>query len=45
MNNMGAEIFNLSWVNAVVWLFTLFGWALFAERVVGAVFEVAIEAQ
>ena len=45
MNNMGAEIFNLSWVNAVVRLFTLFGWALFAVGVVGAVFEVAIEAQ
>lgn len=26
MNNMGAEIFSLSWVNAVVRLFTLFGW-------------------
>ena len=45
MNNMGAEIFNLSWVNAVVRLFTLFGWALFAVGVVSAVFEVAIEAQ
>ncbi len=45
MNNMGAEIFTLSWVNAVVRLFTLFGWALFAVGVVGAVFEVAIEAQ
>lgn len=45
MNNMGAEIFNLSWVNAVVRLFTLFGWALFTVGVVGAVFEVAIESQ
>ena len=45
MNNMGAEIFTLGWVNAVVRLFTLFGWALFAVGVAGAVFEVAIEAQ
>lgn len=45
MNNMGAEIFSLGWVNAVVRLFTLFGWALFAVGVAGAVFEVAIEAQ
>ncbi len=45
MNNMGAEIFTLSWVSAVVRLFTLLGWALFAVGVVGAVFEVAIEAQ
>ena len=33
------------WVNAVVRLFTLFGWALFTVGVVGAVFEVAIESQ
>ena len=45
MNNMGAEIFSLSWVNAVVRLFTLFGWALFTVGVAGAVFEVAIESQ
>lgn len=45
MNNMGAEIFTLGWVDAVVRLFTLLGWALFAVGVVGAVFEVAIEAQ
>ena len=45
MNNMGAEIFTLGWVNAVVRLFTLFGWALFAVGVAGAVFEVTIEAQ
>ena len=42
MNNMGAEIFTLGWVNAVVRLFTLFGWALFAVGVAGAVFEGAI---
>ena len=29
MGNMGAEIFDLSWVQATVKLFTLFGWSLF----------------
>lgn len=45
INNMGAEIFNLSWVSAVVNLFTLFGWSLFVAGVVVAVFDVAIESQ
>lgn len=30
IGNMGAEIFDLSWVQATVRLFTLFGWSLFA---------------
>ena len=37
INNMGAGIFTLSWVTAVVDLFRLFGWALFAAGVVVAV--------
>ena len=45
MGNMGADIFNLSWVQATVELFTLFGWALFAAGVVVAVFDLAIEYQ
>ena len=45
MGNMGAEIFDLEWVQATVWLFTLFGWALFAAGVVVAVFDLAIEYQ
>lgn len=45
MGNMGAEIFDLKWVEATVWLFTLFGWALFAAGVVVAVFDLAIEYQ
>ena len=45
MGNMGAEIFDLKWVQATVWLFTLFGWALFATGVVVAVFDLAIEYQ
>ena len=45
IGNMGAEIFDLSWAQATIWLFTLFGWSLFAVGVVVAVFDVAIEYQ
>ena len=42
---MGADIFDLSWVQATIRLFTLFGWSLFAAGVVVAVFDVAVEYQ
>ncbi len=45
INDMGAEIFNLSWVDAVIRLFSMFGWALFVAGIAVAVFDVAIEAQ
>lgn len=45
MGNMGADIFSLSWIDATIKLFTLFGWALFATGVVVAIFDVAIEYQ
>lgn len=45
MGNMGADIFSLGWVQAVIKLFTLFGWSLFAAGLVVAVFDVAIEYQ
>ena len=45
INNLGIEIFDLSWVQAVVNLFLLLGWTLFATGVVVAVFEVAMECQ
>ena len=45
MGNMGAEIFDLTWVQAVVKLFTLFGWSLFVAGLVVAIFDVAIEYQ
>lgn len=45
MNAMGAAVFELSWVQAVIDLFTLFGWALFAAGVAVAVFDIAIECQ
>lgn len=45
IGDMGAEIFDLSWVQATVKLFHLFGWSLFAAGLVVAVFDVAIEYQ
>ena len=45
MNNMGAELFEMSWVRATVLLFHYFGWALFAAGLVVAGFEYAIESQ
>lgn len=45
MGNMGADIFDLQWVQATIQLFTLFGWALFIAGVIVAVFDVAIEYQ
>lgn len=45
MGKMGAEMFDLKWVQATVQLFTMFGWALFAAGVVVAVFDVAVEYQ
>ena len=45
MNAMGTAVFELSWINAFIELFTLFGWALFVAGVVVAVFDVAIESQ
>ena len=45
MDNMGAEIFDLSWVQATIKLFTLFGWSLFVAGTVVAIFDVAIEYQ
>ena len=45
MGAMGAEIFELPWVAAVVKLFSQFGWALFSVGMVVAVFDVAIESQ
>lgn len=45
ISNMGTEIFNLSWVQAVVKLFPLFGWSLFVVGVVVSAFDLAIEYQ
>ncbi|NMP37225.1 MAG: hypothetical protein GX051_03750 [Clostridiales bacterium] len=45
MGNMGANMFNLPWVVAIVKLFSMFGWALFVAGLVVAVFDTAIEYQ
>ena len=45
MGNMGADIFDLAWVQAAINLFTMFGWALFAAGTAVAVFDAAIEYQ
>ena len=45
ISNMGTEIFDLSWVQAVVKLFSLFGWSLFVVGVVVSAFDLAIEYQ
>lgn len=45
MGNLGAEIFELEWVDATIMIFTLFGWTLFTAGTVVAVFDVAIEYQ
>lgn len=45
MGNMGADIFDLDWVQATIKLFTMFGWSLFIAGLVVAIFDVAIEYQ
>lgn len=45
MGNMGADIFELSWIEAAIQLFTLLGWALFLVGSMIAVFDVAIQYQ
>jgi len=45
MNNMGAEIFDLAWIQAITTFFSHFAWALFAVGMVVAMFDCAIEAQ
>ncbi len=43
MGNMGVELFELDWVNAIVLFFSRLGWALFAVSVVACAFECGIE--
>jgi hypothetical protein len=45
MGNMGAEIFDLGWIQATVHLFSLLAWSLFVVGAVIAVFDIAIEMQ
>lgn len=43
MGNMGVELFELSWVQAVVLFFDRLGWALFAASLTVVCFEFAME--
>ena len=45
MNGMGADLFELSWVAALVLFFSRLGWMLYAVGLMVAVFECAIEYQ
>lgn len=45
MENMGAEIFELPWIQATIQLFTLLGWSLFVTGIVVAVFDCAMQYQ
>lgn len=45
MNGMGAELFDYSWVQAIVLFFSRLGWALYAVGLVVALFEYALDAQ
>ena len=43
MGNMGVELFELDWVQAIVLFFSQLGWALFGVSLVVCVFECGIE--
>ena len=45
MTNIGADLFDLSWVTAAIKFFSLFGWGLFIAGLVVAIFDIAIEYQ
>ena len=45
MNSMGSDLFGLPWVNQIVTLFGLLGWALFVVGIIVALFDFAIESQ
>lgn len=45
MQNMGAEIFEYSWIDATIKLFSMFGWSLYVTGLVVAVFDTAIQYQ
>ena len=45
MGNMGAELFDMSWVQSIVLFFNYLAWALYAVGLVVAVFDFAINYQ
>ena len=45
MTEIGANLFDLGWVQAALHFFNLFGWGLFIAGLVVAVFDAAVEYQ
>ncbi len=45
MGNMGADLFDMTWVKSIVLFFTYLGWALYGTGLVVSVFECGIEYQ
>ena len=45
MTGIGADLFDLPWVEACLKFFSLFGWGLFLAGLVVAIFDIAIEYQ
>lgn len=45
MTEIGANLFDLSWVQSALKFFSLFGWGLFVAGLVVAIFDIAIEYQ
>ena len=45
MTEIGANLFDLSWVQAALKFFSLFGWGLFLTGLIVAIFDIAIEYQ
>ena len=45
MTDLGSQLFDLSWVQAALKFFSLFGWGLFVAGLVVAIFDIAIEYQ
>jgi hypothetical protein len=45
MTGIGAQLFDLAWVDTALHFFSLFGWGLFIAGLVVAIFDIAIEYQ
>lgn len=45
INMMGAELFELEWIRAILLFFQYFAWALYTVGIIVAVFDMAIEMQ
>lgn len=45
MNKIGSDLFAMPWVNQIVRLFGMLGWALFVVGIIVALFDFAIESQ